>query len=198
MSGFLTIAITTPQLLGADEGEMISTLLEGGIDIVHLRKPDASEAGMERLIESIPAGLRGRLRLHSHFRLIDAYSLAGAHLNSRCPEYHGATGSLSRSCHSLAEVDDAQGFEYVTLSPVFDSISKPSYFAADLPPHLPTFSDPRRVIALGGVTPSHFPTLAAAGFSGAAMLGYIWQDADRDTLAARCREIRRAADSIII
>lgn len=193
MRRFLTIAITEPHFL-PDEGEMIAILLEGGIDLVHLRKPEADADGMERLILSVPAALRRRLRLHSCFHLIERYGLAGAHLNSRAPRWDGP--SLSRSCHSIEEVADAEGMDYVTLSPVFDSISKQGYRAAALPAVLPTFSAPRRVIALGGVTPDRFAALAEAGYAGAAMLGYLWQDADADTLRRRCREIRSAVDSI--
>ena len=82
---------------------------------------------------------------------------------------------LSCSCHSLAELECAPRFRYVTLSPVYPSISKPGYdpqpFAGFLKGKMPA----PNVIALGGVTPETYPELREAGFAGAARLGDVWK-----------------------
>ena len=62
----------------------------------------------------------------------------------------------------------------MTLSPVFDSISKQGYRSAFDPDSLRPWLEGKRVVALGGVTPERIPLLRDAGFSGAAMLGYFW------------------------
>lgn len=130
---------------------------------------------MRRLVESIREDFHSRLILHSHFRLIKEYGLGGAHLNGRWPDAPGFSTQLSCSCHSLAELECAPRFRYVTLSPVYPSISKPGYdpqpFAGFLKGKMPA----PNVIALGGVTPETYPELREAGFAGAARLGDVWK-----------------------
>ena len=189
MGKFITIAIT-PEHQVSGEADIVTTLLEGGIDYVHLRRPDATEVEMRRLIEAIPGRLHGRLRLHSHFALVDECSLAGAHLNSRNLSYTGNHGTITRSCHSLEEVVDASGYEYVTLSPVFDSISKQGYNAAISIADFARLRPPTKVIALGGVTPDRFAMLHDVGFAGAAMLGYIWEAKSTSELAEKLETIK--------
>lgn len=183
---FKKILFTAPDFR-ADEAKIISLLLDrDAIDIVHIRKPGATQDEISRLIESLPTHLHSRLKLHSHFSLVERFNLRGAHLNSRCPEAPGNCGLLSRSCHSLEEVQlISDEYEYVTLSPVFDSISKPGYRAAFSISESQSESNLQRlnrnnlstnVIALGGIEPKHFPLLREAGFAGAAMLGFIWEN----------------------
>lgn len=86
---------------------------------------------------------------------------------------------LSRSCHSLEEVEACEGFDYLTLSPVFNSISKPGYLSAfsleKLRAEAASLLLQRKVFALGGVTPALLPSIAEAGFAGAAMVGAHWK-----------------------
>ena len=80
------------------------------------------------IMPAIPAEYHSRIVLHEHFELTTGYRLAGIHLNSRnntLPE--GFAGSISRSCHSLQEVQDNKQLDYVFLSPIFQSISKEGY-----------------------------------------------------------------------
>ena len=86
----------------------------------------------------------------------------------------------SRSCHSVAELsDNSDVFCYQTLSPVFDSISKQNYHSRFNAAELKGKISDLNVIALGGVMPQHFRELKRAGFIGAAMLGYVWQNISR-------------------
>lgn len=171
---FLEIVITWPRPLDG-ESEHICRLLDGGTDFVHLRRPEAGEEEMRRLVESIRKDLRSRLILHSHFRLIKEYGLGGAHLNGRWPDAPQFPTQISRSCHSLAELGCAQKFRYVTLSPVYTSISKPGYGPKPFSDFLKGKITAPNVIALGGVTPKRYPELREAGFAGAARLGDVWK-----------------------
>ncbi|MBD5332846.1 MAG: thiamine phosphate synthase [Bacteroides sp.] len=172
------IAIT-PEEPVADEGAKIAALLRGGFARVHLRHPQAQRRDMQAIIESVPPEFHSALVLHGHFDLVHDFNLGGLHLNHRCPTPPaGYRGSLSRSCHSLEELKDAGEYAYVTLSPIFDSVSKAGYrgqFNIDQLLELPSLTDVA-VVALGGITPEKMTMLRGLPFSGYAMLGAIpWQ-----------------------
>lgn len=168
------IAITTPTFWHG-EAEAICRLLDSGWMRVHMRKPSASKSQIAKLIEKIPEKYRSDLTLHDHFDLAIKYNLGGVHLNQRNPfpprDWNGLT---SKSCHSIEETAQFSHLDYVTLSPIFDSISKPGYqsqfSAKDL-----READLSKVYALGGVTFPRIEQLKESGFSGAAMLSEAWK-----------------------
>lgn len=183
---FIIIVITSPGYV-AEEARKIRQLLASGVDYVHIRKPDSTLREVKDLIEDIPYDMRHRLRLHGHFSLVDEFNLAGVHLNHRNPEPPLNALSITRSCHMLSELDDLTACSYVTLSPIFDSISKAGYTTHfDLDKIAPTIGG-KHVVALGGVTPRHFASLREHGFYGAAMLGYVWQE-DFDRMITNLKE----------
>ena len=134
------IIITTPTFI-SHEAKYIDQLFEAGIDLLHLRKPDSTPEECEQLLQKIDPKWYPQIVIHDHFELCGKYHLHGIHLNRRnnqIPE--NFQGSLSRSCHSFKEViesidntnpDSPKGskseFDYVFLSPIFDSISKKGY-----------------------------------------------------------------------
>lgn len=171
------IVITLPDEVVENEVPRIVEMLDCGlIDRVHIRKPEMSLEGMRRLIANIPTELHSRLSIHSNPQLLTDYPLVGWHFSSARPKTK-CGGPLSRSCHSPAEAMRwIAECDYMTLSPVFDSISKPGYLSACFNPveeHL--CNQAATVIALGGVTPKRFPRLKERGYRGAAMLGYAWK-----------------------
>lgn len=173
---FLRIFIS-PEELTDDEAETVTDLLDNGLwDMAHLRHPSASLTEMRHLIEAIPQRLHRRLRIHGHFSLAAEFNLGGLHLNRRCPEAPSFySGPMSRSCHSIAETVASTDCDYVTLSPVFDSISKPGYKSAftdkDLK-HINGIKTPR-IVALGGITPERIDTVKEYGFGGYAVKGAV-------------------------
>lgn len=176
MDEFTIIGITLPQADVAGDAERIVALLESGaVDRFHLRKPDADESVLRRLLTAIPQEYHARLSLHDAPWLLAEFPQVGFHLNRRHPAGISA-GTLSRSCHSAGEVMKADsGLDYVTLSPVFDSISKEGYVGRSFTGEAQAVAT-RRVIALGGVVPGRFAALRKRGFSGAAMLGWLWTE----------------------
>lgn len=171
------IVITLPDAVVENETEGITAMLESGvIDRIHIRKPGMGADEMRKLIDGIPSGLHGRLTLHSNSELLREFPCIGWHFSDLRPDLP-ETGMRSRSCHSPAEATEWAGkCDYVTLSPVFDSISKPGYLSACFNPaeefHCCQYG---KVVALGGVTPERFPRLKERGYHGAAMLGYAWK-----------------------
>ena len=181
----LKIAITPPDPF-TDEARQIAMILDRGWDFVHLRHLGASTRDIKSIIESVPQRLHDRLKLHSHFDLLNEFNLGGIHLNSRCPQPPPLyRGPRSRSCHSVKEAaETASDFDYVTLSPIFDSISKHGY-RGDFS-HEELMSIPvGKVVALGGITPERIAEISKYPFAGFAMLGYIFDGNDMDSLAQK-------------
>lgn len=191
-SGFITVGFTLPEALSSpeEEAEAICSFLEYGegqeaaIDLFHIRKPLATIEYTRRLIECLHPSLRNRLVLHSHYALCREFEFGGIHFNPSEPDSfvsssgNNVKGMRSRSMHSLEELKEtsSDGFSYVFLSPIFDSISKTGYKSRFTDAELILISRlPHiKVMALGGVTPDHFEKLMSLKFAGAALLGYLW------------------------
>lgn len=174
------IVITSPGFLQG-EADFIDRLFGHGLDRLHLRKPGADIGECRRLLDGISREWLPRIVVHDNFGLCREYGLGGVHLNGRnpmAPPNH--EGSVSRSCHSLEEISRYKGeCDYLTLSPIFNSISKQGYMAAFGPEQLAAARDSglidSRVIALGGVTLENIPRVKELGFGGVAILGDVWQ-----------------------
>lgn len=187
------------------EIEILVDLFQNGLEIFHLRKPDFSVQQATAYVEKIPQRFHERVVLHGHHRLVETYTLKGIHFAEarrksafdRIMEIRKDRPglNLSSSFHRIGDIK-RQGnvFDYVFLSPVFDSISKKNHKAAFDPPELNTFlkSWPNKVYALGGVDSKRIPVVQQLGFSGAAVLGAVWND--KDPVDAYL-EIKKAAET---
>ena len=181
------IVITRPDIFSG-EAEAVTTLFRNGLQTLHLRKPQAKEQEVEEWIHNIPLSYHSRIVLHDHFRLAGVFQLQGIHLNSRHPQkpvgYHGQT---SRSCHTLEEVERyKQECDYVFLSPIYNSISKPGYDSAFSHEDLCQARDCQliddRVIALGGIDHTRIEEIRSLGFGGVAVLGDVWKQSSESFL----------------
>lgn len=167
------IAITVPYFYKGEGRDIVSLLDKGVFSRVHIRKPGATEEEMRGLLGAIPAELRQKVSLHDCHALAVEYGAGGIHLNGRNPQPPaGWHGLVSRSLHSVDEIADVRE-DYVFLSPIFPSISKPGYSgnfsSEELRKHVN-----KKVYALGGVTCDRLPEVEETGFGGAAMLGAVW------------------------
>jgi thiamine monophosphate synthase len=98
-------------------------------------------------------------------------------------ETHRADLLIGRSCHDVDEVRDAvaQGCDYVIVSPVAMTQSKPGYGPALGPSGLATLVEAASdlpVFALGGVTPDNTAIWRRCGAYGIAVMGGIMAAAD--------------------
>ena len=188
------IVITPPTPLQAPP-ETANALFEAGLQRLHLRFPDTDRKHTAQWIEQIAQPYRQRIVIHDHHDLAGTMALGGIHLNSRNPQpphwYDPATGiTLSRSCHTIDELKQyARQYDYLFLSPIFDSISKQGYTsaftAAQLRPIRQFLS--RNIYALGGITAERLPLIQQLGFKGAAILGDLWQQPDTQAILQRFR-----------
>lgn len=114
--------------------------------------------------------------------------LSGVHLRARDPLPAARPPLLGRSCHDATELAGAtaDGVDYVTLSPVAPSPSKPGYgpalgrdgFARLLDEVRRRGAQPPPVLALGGVDPDIARAAVLAGASGVAVMGGVMRAAD--------------------
>lgn len=201
----MQLLVITPPALVPDEARLAAALLAAGLPRLHVRKPPFGPAEMRDYVHHIPTRYHARLVLHSHPALVTELNLGGLHLTAAarnrlrsrpqlCP---GQT--LSTAFHTLVEIrQHRRKYDYVFLSPVFDSISKTGYAAN---PELSTLDEVLRqrrqrggyvphVLALGGITADKLARVQQAGFAGAAVLGAIWQSPDP---MAAFRELQVAA-----
>jgi len=160
-----------------NESSILGMFLNAGLDALHIRKPNWSKERIANLLEQLPKEHLHKVVLHSYPELAMEFG-TGIQLNSKIRSLSCAPKVISRSCHSLHEVEESESMSFVTLSPVFCSISKQGYnphydFCNINLKHIPT-----KVIALGGVTLESLPQLINAGFAGAAFLGAVWQKDD--------------------
>lgn len=178
----MRIVVITLESLFEGEAQALNRLFAAGMPLLHLRKPGAEQQELHDLLTEIQPAYYGRIVLHDCFDLLEVFPLKGVHLNRRNPVFDsGREVAVSRSCHSLEEIGQGvDNYEYVFLSPLFDSLSKSGYRQAFRPEELEEahrlghIND--RVVALGGITPERFPQVRAYGFGGVAMLGALWSD----------------------
>ena len=196
------IVITSPDFI-PEEARIITGLFEVGLDLLHLRKPDATAHEVGNLLHGIPKEYRKQIVIHDFFPLKDEFSLGGIHLNSRHPEAPANyEGILSRACHSLEEVETTVSrFNYVLMSPVYDSISKQGYRSGYSKDELKQAQESgvihEKVVALGGISEVNLAEIKSLGFGGAALLGDIWNRyhtwKDAEELLAHFRRLKKIA-----
>ena len=199
------ILITSPTYF-VEEDKIITSLFEEGLDILHLRKPDTAPMFAERLLTLIPEQYHKRIVVHGHFYLKEEFRLKGIHLNLRnpnAPDHY--KGHISCSCHSLEEIKERKrNYDYVFMSPVFDSITKQDYNAQYSPEeikkaHKQGIID-KKVYALGGIDVHNIKEVKKYGFGGAAVMGAIWQkfdtccDRDYSQIIEHFRKLKKLAD----
>jgi thiamine-phosphate pyrophosphorylase len=202
------IAITTETFFES-EAETVNLLFENGLEVLHLRKPYASQEEMDVFIKQINADFHSRIVVHDHHDLAESYDLKGIHFNRRNRVDKGTRFSerrlsVSCSCHSLEEVTESSFCDYVFLSPIFDSLSKMGYKQAFMPQQLLEAKERKiideKVIALGGITTKNIPEVRRYGFGGVAVLGALWgdfaTDGDVSELLKRFDELKMECETI--
>ncbi len=173
------IAITTPTAMPEDVC-LIQSLMDKGIDMLHLRKPDANIDACRKILDALTSEQRSKIIIHDYPELYDNYSLKGIHINKNIPSLpDDYKGFKTRSCHSFDELAKYKNdYDYLFLSPIFDSISKNGYKSTYTDEDLHKASGlgiiDDKVIALGGVTLDKIEYLRKLHFGGVAMIGGIY------------------------
>jgi thiamine monophosphate synthase len=159
-NGFLLAVITLPVEFPG-EAEYLEGLLEAGVERLHLRKPGMV---VEELLVKLAPRWRSKLVVHGDAEMASRYGVERVHRVN------------SNSVHSWDEFRTlSRALEYAFISPVFDSISKPGYRAAADLLEIPPGPLPCRPVGLGGVSADTIGSMITRGWTGAAVLGWIWE-----------------------
>lgn len=105
---------------------------------------------------------------------------------------------FTRTFSKLSSISESKKkFEYVFLSPIYDSISKIGHSGNFGNRSLKKFVQLSKspVIALGGVEPDKFEECKELGFDGVAILGFVWNHETLSPLEA-FRIARDKAESL--
>ena len=163
-----------------EDAYLISNLLKMGIYSVHLRKPEASIHECRTLLAKLTKEERAKIIIHDYPELYTEFSLKGIHINKNITSLpDGYNGFKTRSCHSFEEIKKYKTeYDYLFLSPIFDSISKVGYKSGFTKEELLKASTSgiidSKVIALGGITLDMIPYFRELNFGGIAMIGGIY------------------------
>lgn len=174
------------EAVGRRLAETVARAVEAGAPAVVLREKDLPRDVRRRLALDLlavtdPAG--AHLLIASDAPLVAELGAAGVHLASDDPACSTWPCLVGRSCHHQADVLAARetGHDYVTVSPVAATESKPGYGPALGPAGLASLTEgagPLPVLALGGVTAANAPAWIHAGAYGVAVMGEVMHAAD--------------------
>jgi len=184
------LLITDRTLAGSPLEQSVARALDAGLRWLLLRDKGLPAGQRHALAERLrqEARARGALFLvSSDTALAEAVAAHGVHLPAggdpiAARARLGAEALIGCSTHGRAEAEAAfrRGADYVTLSPVFASLSKPGYGPAlgleALAEAAAALDGP--VIALGGITWRNAAACVAAGCAGVAVMGAILQADD--------------------
>lgn len=169
---------------------MVRAAATGGADTIILREKDlgpGARLALGRSVVDALAGTTTRLVVASDLALARSLDAAGVHLAQRdeaVPATDSKSWLVGRSCHGAAEVAAAwaEDIDYITVSPVFTTASKPDHGpplgAAGAMALSSSGSGDRPVYALGGVTADNAGACLQAGSSGVAVMGAVMTSPD--------------------
>lgn len=184
----MLIIVSSPEMLENEPG-VINQLFAAGLNLFHLRKPEAGEKELSDLLTAISEEYRPRVVLHQHHQLAKEFGIRRIHFKEADrmklteSDYLNMENTrlvFSTSVHSSEAFQTLNGaFSYTFFGPVFESISKPGYkpvkeTKANIGKHRST-----KLIGIGGITLANASSVFDKGFDGVAVCGTIWQSGNK-------------------
>jgi len=198
-----------------NEGEavLVTKLFENGLETFHVRKPKFSTRELEAYLKAIPRAYHSKLVIHSHHMLALKFDLKGIHLTKSHKQRKWKTSAqmrwlkfkkpgllISTSFRKLASLfEETFAYDYVFLSPVFDSLT--SKYQSGFTEHSLkiTFEKTKyKVVARGGTDVNCLQKVDSIGFAGVAFYSALWNKKEPleefEAIVSRCRELGITAD----
>ena len=171
--------------------DVVTAAVDGGARTVVLREKDLPLAERAALAEELRAALD---RVDGTLVLAGNNLPAGAlHLSSTDDVPQPRPALLGRSCHDRASVDraGAEGCDWVTVSPVRLTASKPGYGPALGTAGLAALTGGPPEYALGGLTAADVRPCLDAGAVGLAVMGAVMRAQRPDAVVGELLEAAR-------
>ena len=191
------IVITDPFFV-EDEIDILHSLLEEGLSLLHIRKPDFSSLEMIQFLQQTKLEFRDKMVLHNHHELAEDFGIDRFHFSekernqsSSSPARFSKPCRYSTSTHSIEDFNSLENFDYAFLSPVFKSISKENYSPEkDLFEEIKSRTNHEtKMIALGGIDSENIQEVLEKGFDDFALLGSIWKNENPLKQFKLCQQI---------
>lgn len=175
-----------------EEASIVAKLFNHGMDYYHMRNKSMRTVQVEAFILEIPVKFHSRIILHSHHHLALKYKLGGIHLNRHYRNnnikkklkityfrFRNKQIKITTSFHNLSGLfEETTDYDYVFLSPIFDSISNSGFQSGfgELNLVNTLAKTNQKVVALGGIDEDKISKLFEMGFYGMGLIGTIWEN----------------------
>ena len=180
------LLVTDRRLAARDLASVVDDAVSAGARWVWFRDKDLERQERLALARQILAAIGGRavMTVGSDIGLAMELGLKAVHLSmaadvAEARQNLGAQALIGLSAHSLDDVARAKamGADYITLSPIFETMSKPGYgpclglgiLRAATAVGIP-------IIALGGINPELVKAVMDEGVDGVAVMGGIYME----------------------
>ena len=187
----MKLIVITPSVTVEHELSQIREMFESGLPTLHVRKPKFSTSQLKAYLDDIPHQFHKNIVIHSHHELGSKYNLKGIHYTKshlrnnfknwwREKRLKLSLQNFSKSCShtklaSLYE-DHKFKFDYVFLSPIFDSLSgkfQSGFFEDGV--RQANLKSGQKIIARGGVELKKIEQIQELGFHGLALYSCLWK-----------------------
>jgi thiamine-phosphate pyrophosphorylase len=187
---------------GRAADDVVAAALAGGVDVVQLREKDAGDDDVLRAAEPLArrcAEAGALFVVNDRPDLAVAAEADGVHLGqddvpvAEARAVVGPERLIGRSTHSPAQVDAAEGADYVAVGPVHATPTKPGRPAVGLAPIRHAAAHARvPFFAIGGLDAGNVGEAIAAGARRVVVVRAIAEAPDPEAVA---RRLRRALDA---
>ena len=210
----MKVVVISPSKIKENEIKNVIQMFEAGLDTYHIRKPKFSTKQLQEYIEKIPKQFHNLIIIHSHHNLARKFNLQGVHYTQKHLEKNfrnwwrekmlriSTSDFVKTTSHGkLSSLYDTEqmNFDYVFLSPIFDTITgkyQSGYYEDSIKAALQKTG--KKVIARGGVDVTRIEKIKELGFYGMALYSSIW---DRENpveeylkIIRRCNELGIAVE----
>lgn len=185
---------------------LIELMFRKGMDKFHLRKPNYTTKDYETFLDRLHPKFRKHIIIHSRHNMAFRYKLKGINLGRNHKRTKLKTfwkvfkmKLINKKLIVTSEFDSLTQFnasrypyDYVMLSPVYDSISKKGKRSKFNHSRLKKAFKTKKnyeVYAGGGITADRIAHCQELGFDGVAVMGSIWESEDPIASFEKCLNV---------
>lgn len=186
----MKLIVISPSKRQESEIGCLLNMFEQGLPTYHVRKKTFSTRQLKEYLEQIPKKYHKRIVIHTHHELALKYDLKGIYisrshkkkktklwLSKKWLKFRRPDLEISTTNRSIEDVMEfIPRYDYIFLSPVFDSLSgnfQSAFSDYNLKPALKNTK--YKVIARGGVAADKIQKAHELGFGGVAFYTSIWK-----------------------